>query len=61
MIRRSPRKPPVSLIVIVGCAVFAYYARISGLPDVLIALGATVISALVLGYVWRRQAKDDQD
>lgn len=47
------------LLVVVACALFAFYARINGLSDNAVAIGATVISAVTLGYFWRRQSSDD--
>ncbi|MFM7396294.1 MAG: hypothetical protein ACKO42_04175 [Gammaproteobacteria bacterium] len=59
MTTRSPRTTSLSLIVIFCCAGFAYFARKNGFSDAAVAIGATIISAVLLGYVWRRQSKDD--
>jgi len=56
--RRHAGQAALSLGIVLCCAVFAYYAQINGLSDAMIAAGATVISAVLLGYFWRRRNND---
>ena len=58
MRRRRASQATLSLGIVLCCALFAYYARINGLSDAMIAFGATVISAVLLGYFWRRRNND---
>ncbi len=51
----------MSLVLILSTATYAYIAQINGLSDFGLAAGVTIISALVLGFFWRRQSKSGKD
>ncbi|MFM8586366.1 MAG: hypothetical protein ACKOBU_07960 [Gammaproteobacteria bacterium] len=61
MRKRSSVQALLSLVLILSSATYAYIAQINGFSDFALAVGATIISALVLGYFWRRQAKGGED
>lgn len=61
MKKRSSVQALLSLVLIVSAATYAYIAQINGFSDFALAAGATIISALVLGYFWRRQSKGGED
>ncbi|MBM4192496.1 MAG: hypothetical protein FJ196_05520 [Gammaproteobacteria bacterium] len=51
----------LSLVLILSSATYAYIAQINGFSGFALAAGATIISALVLGYFWRRPSKGGED
>ena len=61
MRKRSSVQALLSLVLILSTATYAYIAQISGLSDFGLAAGVTIISALVLGFFWRRQSKSGKD
>jgi len=61
MRKRSSVQALLSLVLILSTATYAYIAQINGLSDFGLAAGVTIISALVLGFFWRRQSKSGKD
>lgn len=61
MRKRRSSQGALSLALILCSAGFAYYARINGLPDGAVAVGATIISAVLLGLFWRQRSRGGDD
>jgi len=61
MRKRSSVQALLSLVLILSAATYAYIAQINGFSDFGLAVGVTIISAIVLGVFWRRQSKTRKD
>jgi hypothetical protein len=61
MRKRSSIQALRSVVLVVTCAAYAYVAQINGISDFGRAVGVMLISAIVLGYFWRRQSNGEKD
>lgn len=61
MKRRPGAQASLSSAVILCCAAFAVFAKRHGFSDFAVALGTTVLGAVVLGCLWRILPQDPDD